>query len=74
MPRYRLEINEPREGQREPSLRETHPSPELADDQAAIKWAHGVYDDLAKDVPLAGFVLYDGKRVVHERSRFKARE
>jgi hypothetical protein len=72
MATYRLEIFEP--GPREPGLWQTHRSPELADDPAAIKWAEGVYADLAKDVPLAGFVLYEGKRFVHELPRPKTRK
>lgn len=36
------------------------------DDEQAIAWATNFYNDIATDVRLERFVLYDGKRVVLE--------
>jgi hypothetical protein len=75
MARYKLEIFETLQSTLEPVLRERR---DIAakDDSAAIAGANRRYDELATAlveakaaVTLAGFVLYDGFRVVHERRR-----
>jgi hypothetical protein len=64
--RYSLDIYEHREGQER--LRAQREG-DFPDEQAALAWAKTFYDDLARDVPLARFVLYEG--VGRDRSRLR---
>lgn len=64
---YRLEVFEPHEGI-EPVLRHRREF-QAASDAEAIEVAKSRYRIFSGDVKLAGFVLYDGERVVYERSR-----
>jgi hypothetical protein len=66
MARYQLEIFNPYQGM-EPVLKQEICA---ADDKAAVIEANRRYDELAEDVKLAGFVLYEGTRVVSERPRW----
>jgi endonuclease V-like protein UPF0215 family len=73
MAKYRLEIFEPAAGAVEPVLRH-RVTIDANDDGAAAAKAIERYEDEARSMTiagsvLAGFVLYDGKRVVLERRR-----
>lgn len=61
MPLYKLEVFEPPERLRH--RREI----QAPDDEEAIRHANEFYDNIANDVMLGRYVLYDGDRVVHER-------
>lgn len=62
---YTLDVFEPPERLRH------HRDFRAPDDEAAIKRAHEFFDALQTTVLLDRFVLYDGKRVIHEHTGLK---